>query len=203
MVRAAKKTSDLIPLCHPIALTGVQVEFSADESHHSIRILASARTSGKTGVEMEALTAVSIAALTIYDMTKSVDKGSTIEGVRLVSKSGGKSGHYLAKQLSRRAPAISPTQMPSRVRPTTIMNATTGFAAKRTADAQRDSGAQREAFRSFMTSKHLRATQWAKEAGVPVAQIYAYLTGKTRSIPADIAERLARAARCQADDMFR
>ena len=202
-IMAAKKTGELIPLCHSIMLTGVEVEFSADESRHSIRVLASARTSGKTGVEMEALTAVSIAALTIYDMTKSVDKGSTIEGVRLVSKSGGKSGHYVAKQMNRSGPASSSPQISSRARPVTLMNETTRITAKRTADAQRDTGAQREAFRTFMTSKHLRATQWARDASVPVAHIYAFLTGKTRSIPADIAERLARAARSDVDDMFR
>lgn len=202
-IMAAKKTSELIPLCHPIALTAVEIELTSDESGHSIRILATARTSGKTGVEMEALTAASIAALTIYDMTKSVDKGSTIEGVRLVSKSGGKSGRYIANEKNRRSSDSALPHMRSRVRPSTLMNETTGLSAKRTADAQRDTGAQREAFRTFMTSKHLRATQWAKDAGVPVAQIYAFLTGKTRAIPADVAEKLARAARSQVDDMFR
>ena len=202
-IMAAKRTSELIPLCHPIALTGAEVDFTIDESRHAIRILASAKTSGKTGVEMEALTAASIAALTIYDMTKSVDKGSIVQSVRLVSKSGGKSGHYMAKETSRRNPTVPAPQPPSRVRPATLMNEATGLPAKRTADAQRDTGAQREAFRTFMTSKHLRATQWAKDAGVPVAQIYAFLTGKTRSIPSDVAERLARAARSQVDDMFK
>jgi cyclic pyranopterin phosphate synthase len=202
-IMAAKKTSELIPLCHQIALTGVEVEFTTDDSRHSIRILASAKTSGKTGVEMEALTAASVAALTIYDMTKSVDKGSTIDEVRLLSKSGGKSGTYVAKESTRRGFANVPPNVPSRNRPSTLMNETSGFSAKQAADAQRDTGAQREAFRTFMTSNHLRATQWAKDAGVPVAQIYAFLTGKTRSIPADIAQRLARAARSQVDDMFR
>ena len=202
-IMAAKKTSELIPLCHQIALTSAEIEFTTDASRHAIRVVASAKTSGITGVEMEALTAASIAALTIYDMTKSVDKGSTIEGVRLISKSGGKSGNYVAKDANPRNPTLLSARTRSRVQPATLINEITALPAKRTADAQRDTGAQREAFRTFMTSRHLRATQWAKDAGVPVAQIYAFLTGKTRSIPADLAERLARAARSKVDDMFR
>jgi cyclic pyranopterin phosphate synthase len=202
-IMAAKKTSELIPLCHQIVLTTAEIEFTTDASRHAIRILASAKTSGKTGVEMEALTAASIAALTIYDMTKSVDKGSTIEGLRLLSKSGGKSGNYLAKDPNPSGPTFLSPRTRSRALPATLMNEAAALPAKRTADAQRDTGAQREAFRTFMTSRHLRATQWAKDAGVPVAQIYAFLTGKTRSIPAEIAERLARAARSKVDEMFR
>jgi hypothetical protein len=152
---------------------------------------------------MEPLTAASIAALTIYDMTKSVDKGSSIEAVRLISKSGGKSGNYVTKDPNPRTTTLLSTRTRSRAPTATLINEVTALPAKRTADAQRDTGAQREAFRTFMTSRHLRATQWAKDAGVPVAQIYAFLTGKTRSIPTDIAERLARAARSKVDDMFR
>jgi cyclic pyranopterin phosphate synthase len=93
-ILGAKKTAELIPLCHPIALTGVELEFDYDEAGHALRIRASARTRERTGVEMEALTAVTIAALTVYDMTKSLDKGTEITGVRLLSKSGGKSGTW-------------------------------------------------------------------------------------------------------------
>jgi cyclic pyranopterin phosphate synthase len=93
-IMAAKKTPGLIPLCHPIALSKATVTFEPDAKHDAVRIRATARTTGPTGVEMEALTAVSIAALTIYDMIKAVDRGATIERVRLLSKSGGKSGRY-------------------------------------------------------------------------------------------------------------
>src|SRR5471030_574934 len=95
-IMAAKKTSELIPLCHPIALTKANVDFEPDASRSAIRIVASAKTSGQTGVEMEALTAASIAALTIYDMIKAVDKTAVIGDIRLISKSGGKSGEFVA-----------------------------------------------------------------------------------------------------------
>jgi cyclic pyranopterin monophosphate synthase len=95
-IMAAKKTSDLIPLCHPIALTKATVEFEPLKARAAIRIRATAATTGPTGVEMEALTAASVAALTIYDMIKAVDRGAVIEAIRLLSKSGGKSGRYKA-----------------------------------------------------------------------------------------------------------
>jgi cyclic pyranopterin monophosphate synthase len=91
-VMAAKRTHELIPLCHPLALTYVDVEITPDKKQSSLSIEASVRTTGKTGVEMEALTAVTIAALTIYDMCKAVDRGMRIEAVRLAKKRGGKSG---------------------------------------------------------------------------------------------------------------
>jgi cyclic pyranopterin phosphate synthase len=91
-VMAAKRTPDLIPMCHPLLLTGIDVCLEPDEKESAVHITATVRTTGKTGVEMEALTAVSVAALTIYDMCKAVDRGMRIEGVRLVRKSGGKSG---------------------------------------------------------------------------------------------------------------
>ena len=92
-IQAAKKTSDLIPLCHPLMLTGVKVELAA-EGEDVVHIVARCKLAGQTGVEMEALTAASVAALTIYDMCKAVDKGMVIEQVRLLEKTGGKSGHY-------------------------------------------------------------------------------------------------------------
>ena len=91
---AAKKTSELIPMCHPLNITHVQVDFNLDEKNHSIGIEASVRIIDQTGVEMEALTAVSAAALTIYDMCKSYDREMTISDIRLLEKSGGKSGEY-------------------------------------------------------------------------------------------------------------
>ena len=92
-IQAAKKTSDLIPLCHPLMLTGVKVELSA-EGDDSVHITARCKLSGQTGVEMEALTAASVAALTIYDMCKSVDRAMVIGDVALWEKSGGRSGNY-------------------------------------------------------------------------------------------------------------
>jgi len=93
-IMAAKKTPELIPLAHPLLLTRVAVEFELDDDSRCIVITATVETTGRTGVEMEALTAASIAALTIYDMCKSVDKGMVIENLRLLRKSGGKSGDY-------------------------------------------------------------------------------------------------------------
>jgi len=93
-IMAAKKTSALIPLCHPLMLTGVDVRFRPDRARSRVEIEARVRTTGQTGVEMEALTAVSVAALTIYDMCKAVDREITIGAIRLVHKSGGKSGTF-------------------------------------------------------------------------------------------------------------
>ena len=91
-IMAAKQTAQIIPLCHPIPIGGVEVEFSLDEKNSVVEITAAVKSTGKTGVEMEALTAVAVAALTIYDMCKAVDRGIQIENIRLVRKSGGKSG---------------------------------------------------------------------------------------------------------------
>ena len=95
-IMAAKKTSDLIPLCHPLMLTKVSVDISEDASLPGLRVTATAKLTGKTGVEMEALTAVSVTCLTIYDMAKAADKAMEIGGIRLLEKTGGKSGHYKA-----------------------------------------------------------------------------------------------------------
>jgi cyclic pyranopterin phosphate synthase len=95
-IMAAKRTPDLIPLCHPLPVTGVSVDL-LPEAPSTLRIRATVRTTGKTGVEMEALTAVSVAALTVYDMCKAVDRGMRIEGIRLLEKHGGKSGDWVAE----------------------------------------------------------------------------------------------------------
>jgi cyclic pyranopterin phosphate synthase len=95
-IQAAKKTSDLIPLCHPLALTRVAVEFVIDEGAHNVQCTATVETVGQTGVEMEALTAVQVALLTIYDMCKAVDRGMTMTDVHLAEKHGGKSGSYVS-----------------------------------------------------------------------------------------------------------
>ncbi|THF61530.1 cyclic pyranopterin monophosphate synthase MoaC [Pseudothauera nasutitermitis] len=95
-IQGSKRASELIPLCHPIALTRVAVEFALDEAAGAVDCTVTAETVGRTGVEMEALTAASVALLTIYDMCKAVDRGMRIEGVRLLEKQGGKSGHWTA-----------------------------------------------------------------------------------------------------------
>lgn len=95
-IQAAKRTSDLIPLCHPIALTRVAIEFVLEPETHSVRCRATAECTGATGVEMEALTAASAALLTIYDMCKAADRGMVMDGIRLLEKHGGKSGSFVA-----------------------------------------------------------------------------------------------------------
>ncbi|MEP6988597.1 MAG: cyclic pyranopterin monophosphate synthase MoaC, partial [Chloroflexota bacterium] len=96
-IMAAKKTSELIPLCHPIALTHLDVDLTLDSAANAVRIVASARTTGKTGVEMEALTAVSVAALTVYDMAKAVDREMRLGDIRLLEKHGGQHGDYISE----------------------------------------------------------------------------------------------------------
>src|SRR5205823_3927455 len=95
-IMGAKRTSELIPLCHPLALTAVSVELGCDPGRNAVDITATCKVAGRTGVEMEALTAVAVAALTVYDMCKAIDRGMTIGAIRLINKSGGKSGTYEA-----------------------------------------------------------------------------------------------------------
>ena len=95
-IQASKRTGDLIPLCHPIALTRVAAEFTVDADNSAVHCEVTAECFGRTGVEMEALTAVSVGLLTIYDMTKAVDRGMRIDNIRLLEKKGGKSGHWQA-----------------------------------------------------------------------------------------------------------
>ena len=95
-IMGAKRTSDLIPLCHPLALTSVKVDLSVDEARNAVDIAATCKLTGRTGVEMEALTAVAVAALTVYDMCKAADRGMRIADIRLTHKAGGKSGEYEA-----------------------------------------------------------------------------------------------------------
>lgn len=97
-IMAAKKTHELIPLCHPLALSKVEVDIAPESDSSGLRVRATVKLAGKTGVEMEALTAVAVACLTIYDMVKAVERGMRIEGIRLLEKRGGKSGHYRAKE---------------------------------------------------------------------------------------------------------
>jgi cyclic pyranopterin phosphate synthase len=183
-IMAAKKTSELIPLCHPVPLARASVDIEQLPDRHALRIVASAKTKAETGIEMEALTAATIAALTIYDMTKAIDRGAVIESVRLLTKSGGKSGHYTARNIaSARRPRVA--AMP-----------------KEAARTSSNALAERDVLRAFMAERHLRATQWAKDAGVPVGQIFAFLTGRARSLPRETAQALARAAGVRVEDML-
>lgn len=100
-IQGAKRTSDLIPLCHPIALTRVAVEFEVHQELHAVDCTATAECHGRTGVEMEALTAATVGLLTIYDMCKAIDRGMCIESVRLLEKKGGKSGHWQSTEPDR------------------------------------------------------------------------------------------------------
>ncbi len=95
-IQAAKRCADLVPLCHPLQLSGIAIEFSLDDMHNRVVIESECRLTGATGVEMEALTAAAVAALTVYDMCKAVDRGMVIGGVRLLHKSGGQSGEWYA-----------------------------------------------------------------------------------------------------------
>jgi len=187
-IMAAKKVPELIPLCHPIAITKAQVEFEPDEKSHSIRIATTVTTSGQTGVEMEALTAAAVAALTLYDMIKAVDKAAVIEAVRLISKSGGKSGIY-------KSPPTPAKPLSNRPKPKTLMGEV--VAPKPTQDQRRD------AFRAFMTSHRLRPTLWAKQAGIGSGEILSFLTGRSRGLSVESAEKLARAAKVRVEDMFK
>jgi cyclic pyranopterin phosphate synthase len=97
-IMGAKRTHELVPMCHPLSLTAIDVRLTPDEAESAVRIEARVETRGRTGVEMEALTAVSVAALTVYDMVKAIDRGMVIDGVRLLHKSGGRSGDWDAPQ---------------------------------------------------------------------------------------------------------
>jgi cyclic pyranopterin phosphate synthase len=101
-ILAAKKTADLIPLCHPLSLSKVAIDIAPDDALPGLAVRAEARCVGPTGVEMEAMTAVSVACLTIYDMAKAIDRGMSIEGLRLIEKRGGKSGEWRASEEKRR-----------------------------------------------------------------------------------------------------
>ena len=126
-IMAAKKTADLIPLCHPLPLTSVKVDFFVDEPD-TLRLEATVTVFARTGVEMEALTAVSVAALTVYDMAKAVDRGMTIERIRLEEKTGGASGHFV------RDPTPPPAELRSPPAGSTVR---TGMSAQRTEGAAR------------------------------------------------------------------
>jgi len=195
-IMAAKKTSELIPLCHPLALSHVGVDFDPLPERNAFRIVASAKTTGPTGVEMEALTAASVAALTVYDMVKAVDKGAIIDSIRLLTKSGGKSGSYEAEPRSE--PTVEPEPTKTASRKSTPKVLIHEVAAPKLGNPSAD----RDALRKFMTANRLRPLEWAKSASVPVNELYGFLSGRSSRLPQDAAERLAKAARTSVDVMF-
>jgi cyclic pyranopterin phosphate synthase len=211
-IMAAKRVPDLIPLCHPLPITGAELAFEAADNR--IRITATVKTVGKTGVEMEALTAAAVAALTVYDMVKAIDKEAVIGDIRLVSKTGGKSGtftpHGRAQSGDAKAAGTVPVNKSAAMGDSPRQTAPRGGRAKPKvlmgevfappAAGGRD--ARREAFRAFMTGRRLRASRWAKEAGVPLGEIMGYLTGQSRGFSQATLEKLAKAARVSPEDMF-
>jgi cyclic pyranopterin phosphate synthase len=199
-IMAAKKTAELIPLCHPLAISHAQIEFTPIAERNSLRIVSTVKTTGPTGVEMEALTAAAVAALAVYDMVKAVDRGAAIESVRLLSKSGGKSGTYVAEAAAE-APDESPAEARTarrreKVRPHVLVHEAGALPSISSAPEKR------AALRAFMIKRRLRASEWAKSAGIPVGELYAFLNGRARMLGADSARQLARAARTSVDEMF-
>jgi cyclic pyranopterin phosphate synthase len=202
-IMAAKKTSELIPLCHPLMLTGVKVEIVPSEDGSGLDIVATAKVKGPTGVEMEALTAASVAALTIYDMIKAVDREAVIGDIRLLSKSGGKSGEF-----ERAEPDSEPGAAPPLV--SRGFRRAPGAPAGPTRPRMLDLGAatpkavhrRAEAFREFMRESRLQVSSWAAQAGLPPGLVYGFLHGRVSRLPKDAEERLAKAANSTVRDIF-
>lgn len=198
-IMGAKKTSELIPLCHPLAITHAGIEIVPLPDGRTLQVTSTAKTTGQTGVEMEALTAAAIAALTIYDMVKAVDKSAVIESVRLLTKSGGKSGSYQAPQRTpeQHEPPKSGSgkRSPAKATPRVLSHETTAPPAAAAADG-------REALRQFMIARGLRPSEWAQSASVPLNELYGYLSGHSRKLSPDAIEKLAKAARTTPEKML-
>ena len=201
-IMAAKKTSDLIPLCHPLALSSVKVDLTPDTDKNIIHIQSRVKVTGQTGVEMEALTAVSVAALTIYDMAKAVDRDMEIGKIRLVQKQGGKSGSFQRAETAKTettSPSSRPADLKSKraaLRPQEI-KAGTGQAALRVSPVS-----ERDAFRQFIRVNRLQVHRWAKDAGVRPGEVFGYLNGQTPRIAEDSAQKLASAIGVPPSRMF-
>jgi cyclic pyranopterin phosphate synthase len=204
-IMAAKKTSEIIPLCHPLPISGVTIACEPDEEGSLIRVLASVKVSGQTGVEMEAMTAATVAALTIYDMLKAAERGIVIEAVRLMSKEGGKSGSYRAEpektgargRLVRRQ---TTTAAASRLVRHRSIPAEVEMAPRKSVT---DHAARRDALRRFMSSRGLTAHAWAKDAGVAVGVIFSFLHGRTHALSKAEEQKLADAAGVAPEDLYR
>lgn len=197
-IMAAKRTHDLIPLCHPLPISKVSVDFSLDEKASTVRVESSVTVTGKTGVEMEALTAVSVATLTIYDMVKAVDKDMTIDGIQVLKKEGGKSGTY------ERAPEPL-VQQPARLKSTDAgkslakpqpVGHPTGFSQAP------DQGSPHLLTRAYMERGRIKPLRWAQDAGVQTGALYAYLQGRTASLGAADKQKLAAVFNADAADIF-
>jgi len=207
-IMGAKKTSDLIPLCHPLPISAVTVLCEPDEAESIIRVLATVRVSGNTGVEMEALTAASVAALTIYDMLKAVERGIVIDGIKLLSKEGGKSGTFRAEAgetsgTKSRQSAIrraSEVQVKARrARPMAPAEVATDTAKRKIAP---DSVAKREALRRFMQSRSLTAHAWTRDAQLPVGVLYSFLHGRTHALSKAEEQKLSDAVGVSPEDLY-
>jgi len=209
-IMAAKKTHELIPLCHPLLVTGIAVDIAHTEDGSGLTITATVKTKGATGVEMEALTAVSIAALTLYDMVKAVDRSATIGAIRLVAKTGGKSDYAeyaedttgsipplppdppkLLSRGFRRAPGAAARPAAPRAAPTD-QGPVTARATHTRADA----------FRTFLRDNRMQVSAWAAEAGLPVGLVYGFLHGRIGRLPKDAEDKLAKAANASVKDVF-
>jgi cyclic pyranopterin phosphate synthase len=206
-IMAAKKTSELIPLCHPLPISAVTVLCEPDEAECIIRVLATVRVTGTTGVEMEALTAASIAALTIYDMLKAVERGITIEAIRLISKEGGKSGSFRAEEktaASGRHAALrraGPVQIKTRRARAVSVSEVVAEPAQRKSVA--DAAGKREALRRFMKERGLTAHAWTRDAGLAVGVLYSFLHGRTHSLTRGEEQKLASAISVDPEDLYR
>lgn len=196
-IMGAKKTPELIPLCHPLTITHAGIEIVPLPDGRTLQVTSTAKTTGQTGVEMEALTAATIAALTIYDMVKAVDKSAVIESVRLLTKSGGKSGTYQAppRPEGRTSPTPAGKRGAARVTPRVLSAETTAPTALNPADG-------RENLRQFMIARGLRPSEWAQSASVPLNELYGYLSGHSRKLSAEAIEKLAKAAKATPEQML-
>lgn len=207
-IMAAKKTHELIPLCHPLPIAGVTIACEPDEESSLIRILASVKVAAQTGVEMEALTAATVAALTIYDMLKAAEKGITIEGIHLVSKEGGKSGAYRSGEKAEAPGKPARTRIGSRAAASRLVRhrASPVEITNEKKPARKPAGdhnARREGLRNFMSNRSLTAHAWAKDAGVAVGVIYSFLHGRTHTLTKSEEQKLADAAGVSPEDLYR
>jgi len=202
-IMAAKRTADLIPLCHPLSLNAITVDLVPGGDQKSIEITARVKVSGRTGVEMEALTAVSVAALTLYDMAKAVDRGMSITDIRLVEKSGGRSGLYKSGQ-DETPDAPLPPQLKSRKMRSTPHDAP-GTPPQQRAQPARFAPLpnHREAFRTFLNRNKIQVSALSKKAGVRSGEVYGFLNGQTPALAQETATLLATAAGVSVDELFK
>jgi cyclic pyranopterin phosphate synthase len=207
-IMAAKRTSDIIPLCHPLAISSVAIVCEPDEQNSIIRVVASVKVNGPTGVEMEALTAASVAALTIYDMLKAVEKGISIECIKLISKEGGKSGLFLAENsdsigaTTRYATVRRTGATPSKARRPQALKAGDTSVETKTRKSVSDNAAKRDALRRFMQSRGLTAHAWARDANLPVGVLYSFLHGRTHALTKAEELKLSNAVHVSPDDLY-